>query len=66
MKREYRKPTIEIVDIETTETCLQTVSWNVRGKNTNPETDHDFINEDNGEKYYKDNNEYDAWDSENW
>lgn len=65
MKRTYIKPAVEILDIETTEACLQT-SWNVRGKNTNPETDHDFINEDKGEKYYKDNKEYDAWNSENW
>lgn len=64
MKREYRKPTIEIVDIETKATCAAT-SWHVSGKNTNPETDHGFINEDKGEgKYGKD--EYDPWNPEKW
>lgn len=66
MKREYRKPTIEIVDIETTEACLLAVSWRVKGDSYDPDTDHDFINEDKGEKYYKDNNEYDAWDTTDW
>ena len=66
MKREYRKPTIEIVDIETTEACLLAVSWRVKGDSYDPDPDHDFINEDKGEKYYKDNNEYDAWDTTDW
>ena len=65
MKREYRKPTIEVVDIETTDTCLKTVSWDVKGDNTNPDTDHGFINEDKGkDKYGKD--EYDPWDPDKW
>ena len=62
MKREYRKPTIEIVDIETTEACLQAVSWRVKGENTNPDTDHGYIIEDN-ENFKK---EDDPWDSDNW
>ena len=62
MKREYRKPTIEVVDIETTETCLKTVSWRVKGDNTNPDTDHGYIIEDNGSFDKKD----DPWNSENW
>ena len=62
MKREYRKPTIEIVDIETTETCLKAVSWRVKGDNTNPDTDHGYIIEDNENFNKKD----DPWDSENW
>ena len=66
MKREYRKPTIEIVDIETTEVCLQAVSWRVKDENYDPSTDHGCIIEDQGEKYYKDNNEYDPWNSDNW
>ena len=32
MKREYRKPTIEVVDIETMATCV-VASWNVRDEN---------------------------------
>lgn len=66
MKREYRKPTIEIVDIETTEACLQAVSWRVKGDSYDPDTDHGYIIEDKGKKYYKDNNEYDAWDTTDW
>ena len=63
MKREYRKPTIEVVDIETTDTCLKTVSWNVDG-GKNPD-DHGYINEDKGEGgKYPDN--YDPWNSDNW
>ena len=62
MKREYRKPTIEIVDIETTETCLKAVSWRVKGDNTNPDTDHGYIIEDNENFNKKD----DPWDSDNW
>lgn len=68
MKRTYIKPAVEILDIETTEKCLQT-SWNVRdekGEIYDPSTDHGYINEDKGGKYYKDNKKYDAWDSENW
>lgn len=64
MKRTYIKPALEVVDIETMATCIQPQSWNVDGgKNPN---DHDNINEDKGEKYYKDNKEYDPWNSDNW
>lgn len=62
MKREYRKPTIEVVDIETTDTCLKTVSWNVDG-GKNPD-DHGYIIEDNGAGSFK--KEDDPWNSENW
>ena len=62
MKREYKKPTIEVVDIETKATFM-IKSWDVDG-GKNPD-DHGFINEDKGEgKYGKD--EYDPWNSENW
>lgn len=63
MKREYRKPTIEIVDIETTEACLQAVSWHVSGKNTNSETDSGWVIEDQGEGK---NGKDDPWDSTDW
>lgn len=61
MKRTYIKPTVEILDIETKSTFMAD-SWNVRGKNTNPETDHGYIIEEGGE--YPDN--YDPWDSSKW
>ena len=67
MKREYRKPTIEVVDIETMATCLQAVSWNVRdekGEIYNPDTDHGYIIEDQGQGEY--NPEDDPWNSKNW
>ena len=64
MKREYRKPTIEVVDIETKATCV-VASWNVRDENGeiyDPSTDHGYIIEDN-----KDNlGDYDPWNSDNW
>ena len=60
MKREYRKPTIEIVDIETTEACLQAVSWRVKDEIYDPSTDHGYIIEDQGHE--KD----DAWNADNW
>ena len=64
MKREYRKPTIEIVDIETTEACLQAVSWNVDGgKNSD---DHGWILEDQGKDHYTGHEKDDAWNSNNW
>lgn len=63
MKREYRKPTIEIVDIETTEACLQAVSWKVKSDSYDPSTDHGYIIEDNGEGK---NGPDDPWDSTNW
>lgn len=61
MKRTYIKPTVEILDIETKSTFMAD-SWNVRGKNTNPEIDHGYIIEEGGE--YPDN--YNPWDSSNW
>lgn len=63
MKREYRKPTIEIVDIETTEVCLQAVSWKVKGDNYDPSTDHGYIIEDQGKGK---NGKDDPWDSTDW
>lgn len=65
MKRTYIKPTVEILDIETTETCLQT-SWNVRdekGEIYDPSTDHGYIIEDQGEGK---NGKDDPWDSTDW
>ncbi len=62
MKRTYIKPALEIVDIETTETCFKAVSWRVKGDNTNPDTDHGYIIEDNENFNKKD----DPWDSDNW
>ena len=62
MKRTYIKPALEIVDIETTETCFKAVSWRVKGDNTNPDTDHGYIIEDN-ENF---NKEDDPWNSDNW
>ena len=60
MKREYKKPAIEVVDIETTVTCLKAVSWNVDG-GKNPD-DHGHIIEDN-----KDNlGDYAPWDPDKW
>ena len=64
MKREYRKPTIEVVDIETTEACLQAVSWRVKGDSYNPDTDYGYIIEDKGQGEY--NPEDDPWNSDNW
>ena len=61
MKREYIKPAVEVVDMETMATC-QAVSWRVKGENTNPDTDHGYIIEDKDLKP----GEYDPWDSENW
>lgn len=63
MKREYRKPTIEIVDIETTEVCLQAVSWRVKDENYDPSTDHGYIIEDKGDGK---NGKDDPWDSTDW
>ncbi len=64
MKREYRKPTIEIVDIETTETCFKAESWHVDGTGR-PSSDQGFVEEDKGQgNYGKD--EYDPWGSTNW
>ena len=63
MKRTYIKPAVEIVDIETTETCFKAVSWRVKGDNTNPDTDHGYIIEDKGDG---NNGDYDPWDSTYW
>lgn len=65
MKRTYIKPAVEILDIETTETCLRT-SWNVRdekGEIYDPSTDHGYIIEDQG---VGKNGPDDPWDSTNW
>lgn len=65
MKRTYIKPAVEILDIETTETCLQT-SWNVRdekGEIYDPSTDHGYIIEDQGEGK---NGKDDPWNYEKW
>lgn len=62
MKREYRKPTIEILDIETKATCAAT-SWHVSGENTNRETDSGWVIEDQGEGK---NGKDDPWDSTDW
>lgn len=62
MKRTYIKPTVEILDIETKSTFMVD-SWNVRGNNTNPDTDHGYIIEDQGEGK---NGKDDPWDSTNW
>ena len=63
MKREYRKPTIEVVDIETMATCV-VASWHVDGPGR-PSTDQGYIIEDQGQGgEYPDN--YDPWKSDNW
>lgn len=63
MKREYRKPTIEVVDIETKATCV-VASWHVDGPGR-PSTDQGYIIEDKGQGgEYPDN--YDPWKSDNW
>ena len=62
MKREYRKPAIEVVDIETTEACLQAVSWHVDGPGR-PSTDQGYIIEDQGTG---NNGDYDPWDPNKW
>ena len=61
MKREYRKPTIEVVDIETMATCV-VASWHVDGPGR-PSTDQGYIIEDNGEG---NNGDYDPWDPNKW
>lgn len=63
MKRTYIKPAVEILDIETKSTFMVD-SWNVRDKNTNPETDHGYIIEEKENGKYPDN--YDPWKSDNW
>lgn len=63
MKRTYIKPAVEILDIETKSTFMAD-SWNVSGKNTNPETDHGRVIEEKENGEYPDN--YNPWDSEKW
>ena len=65
MKRTYIKPALEIVDIETTETCFKAESWRVKGDNTNHDTDQGYIEEDKGQGEYKPG-EYDPWDPDKW
>ena len=62
MKREYRQPTIEVVDIETKATCV-VASWHVDGPGR-PSTDQGYIIEDKGQGEY--NPEDDPWNSNNW
>ena len=64
MKRTYIKPAVEILDIETKATCVVD-SWNVRGNNTNPETDHGYIIEGKDKDEYGEG-EYDPWDPTKW
>ena len=62
MKRTYIKPAVEVLDLETTEACLQAVSWHVDGPGR-PSTDQGYIIEDkNDGSLGKD----DPWDSTNW
>lgn len=63
MKHTYIKPAVEILDIETKCTFMAD-SWNVSGKNTNPETDHGWVIEEKENGEYPDN--YNPWDSEKW
>lgn len=62
MKRTYIKPAVEILDLETKATCVVD-SWNVRGENYDPSTDHGDIIEDQGKG---NNGEDDPWDYEKW
>ena len=64
MKRTYIKPALEIVDIETTETCFKADSWHVDGPGR-PSSDQDYVKEDKGEGNYKPG-EYDPWDPDKW
>ena len=64
MKRTYIKPALEIVDIETTETCFKAESWHVDGPGR-PSSDQGFVEEDKGEGNYKPG-EYDPWDQDKW
>lgn len=64
MKRTYIKPAVEILDLETKATCV-VASWKVKGDNYNPDTDHGYIIEDNGDGKYEEG-EYDPWKSDNW
>ena len=61
MKREYIKPAVEVLDIETMATC-QAVSWHVDGSDR-PATDQGYIIEDQGKG---NNGDYDPWDPDKW
>ena len=65
MKRTYIKPAVDILDIETTETCFKAESWHVDGPGR-PSTDQGYIIEDQGKDHYKDNEKDDPWNSDNW
>lgn len=62
MKRTYIKPAVEVLDLETKATCVVD-SWNVRGENYDPSTDHGYIIEDQGEGK---NGKDDPWNSKDW
>lgn len=62
MKRTYIKPAVEVVDLETKATFM-VKSWQVKGDNYDPSTDHGYIIEDKGDGNNGDN---DPWDSTNW
>ena len=62
MKRTYIKPAVEILGLETKATFMVD-SWNVRGENYDPSTDHGYIIEDQGEGK---NGKDDPWDSTDW
>ena len=64
MKRTYIKPALEIVDIETTETCFKAESWHVDGTGR-PSSDQGYVEEDKGAGKYGED-EYDPWDSSKW
>ena len=63
MKRTYIKPAVEVVDLETKATFM-VKSWQVKGDNYDPSTDHGYIEEDKGQGGYKP--EDDPWNSNNW
>ena len=65
MKRTYIKPAVEILDIETTETCFKAESWHVDGPGR-PSSDQGYIEEDKYENGGYKPGEYDPWDSKNW
>lgn len=62
MKRTYIKPAVEVVDLETKATFM-VKSWQVKGDNYDPSTDHGYIIEDKGDGNNGDN---DPWDLTNW
>lgn len=62
MKRTYIKPAVEVVDLETKATFM-VKSWQVKGDNYDPSTDHGYIIEDKGDG---NNGDYDPWDPDKW